>query len=448
MFDTAIRNGSLVTPDRVCKANLYITDGKIAAISDQPLPARTDIDATGRLVFPGMLDTHCHLNDPGFTWREDLEHGSAAAAVGGVTTIIDMPLQNEPALSSAAIYAAKEEALKGRGVVDYAFWGALINNLDELEGLNQAGAVAYKAFIGPVSPDYSSIDMGHARRALKIIKKFNGMAGFHCEDYSVIKACEAEAKETGQDTRAGFFTTRPLVAELMATQNILELARESGTRVHICHVSHPDVAEAIRKAKAEGVQVSAETCPHYLVFTEDDLISKGTLFKCAPPLRRAADRDRLWDYVVDGTLSCLGSDHSPCRADEKDETSRGVLGAWGGISGVQTLMQVFFDQAVTRRGLSPCLLARTSAAAAKAFSLSGRKGALEVGLDADIVLLDPQRAWEITTESLQYLNPISAFVGLKGKGLPVCTLVRGVVVAREGRVEAPAGHGSLVRRDV
>ena len=170
-------------------------------------------------------------------------------------------------------------------------------------------------------------------------------------------------------------------------------------------------------------------------------MSCGTVFKCAPPLRTAEARDGLWEYVLDGTLSCIGSDHSPSRPDEKDEAVHGVMGAWGGLSGLQSLVQVMFDQAVTRRGCSPSLLARFAYCAARGFGLDGRKGALGVGLDADAVLIDPGRAWTITAHSLRYLNPFSAFEGLEGVGLPVCTVVRGRVVAREGNVLAPFGHG-------
>ncbi len=447
MYDLLIENGTIVTPEGMYNANVGITNGIIAAILDSGVKAEAKerLNADGKLVFPGIIDPHAHLNDPGYTWREDAEHGSAAAAVGGVTTIVDMPLLNEPALSTAALFDAKKKALGGRMSVDYAFWGALINNLDDYAPMDQKGVVAFKAFTSPAGDGYDSVNYGHIRQALKRIGEFDGLAGFHCEDFSIIKTEEALALAEGRNTRQGFLESRPLIAEIIATQSVIELCRETGTRVHICHVSHPEVAELIRYAIAEGLPLTGETCPHYLTFTEDDLLEKGALFKCAPPLRSAEAREALWEYVLDGTLSCLGSDHSPARADEKDEMLQGFFGTWGGMSGIQHLVQVLFDQGVHKRGFSPCFIAQATAAAADVFSLAPRKGRIAVGADADFVLVDPEASWEITTASLQCLNPISAFVGLKGKGLPVGTIVRGQMVARDGKMVAE-GQGQLITR--
>ena len=450
MFDLLIKNGKVVTADAIFSANVAIRQGKIAAIMDttSACVAEKEIDAEGMYVFPGAIDTHAHLNDPGYTWREDYAHGTAAAAVGGYTTVIDMPMQNKPALTDGKIFDKKLAHVAGNAYVDYCFWGGLVDyNLSELKSLDQKGCVGFKSFIGPVSPDYVTLNIGQAREALMILREFGGRAGFHCEDYSIIKYEEQRAAGKKENTWQDFLDSRPVEAELIATQNIITLAQALQAKVHICHVSHPQVAEVIRKAQAEGVDVTAETCGHYLTFTEADVLEKGSLFKCAPPLRSQADVDALWEYVVDGTLSCVGSDHSPCEQSEKSEEQHGIFGAWGGLSSIQSTVQTVFSEGVSKRGYSPTLLAKAfSEGPAKAFGIYGKKGAIQIGFDADLILVDPEADWEITAESLQYVNKISAFVGLKGKGLPVCTIVRGTVVAQDGRIVGEKGYGNFVEK--
>ncbi len=450
MYDVLIKNGKVVTSEDILEANVAVKDGKIAAVSawgEEP-EAKEVIDAAGKYVFPGAIDSHAHLNDPGYNWREDYAHGTAAAAVGGLTTIVDMPLQNEPAMTDGKIMDAKEAHVSPNAYVDYCFWGGLTDyNFDSLKELDEKGCVAFKSFIGPVSPDYVSLSYGQAREALQIIKSFDGRAGFHCEDYSIIKWEEARAKKEGRNTWRDFLDSRPVVSELIATQAIIDLARDTGCKVHICHVSHPDVAEAIAQAQAEGIDVTAETCSHYLCMTEDDVLEKGPICKCAPPLRTADAVEEMWEYVDAGVLSCVGSDHSPCADYEKNDPDN-VFDVWGGISGIQNVMQVVYSEGVVKRGYDPTLLARAlSEGPAKAFGIYGKKGAIQVGFDADLVILDPDKEWEITPESLYYVNKISAFVGMKGKGLPVCTLVRGKVVAKDCKpVEEMKGYGELVKK--
>lgn len=450
MFDLVVKNGQVVTAERIYKASICIKDGKIASLvsPEVEVDAIKVIDAKGNYVFPGAIDTHAHLNDPGYTWREDYAHGTAAAAVGGITTVIDMPLQNEPALTDGKIFDDKINTVSQNAYVDYSFWGGLVDyNLESLVELDEKGCVAFKSFIGPVSPDYVSLTMGQAREALQILKTVDARAGFHCEDYSIIKWEEKRAMKKDKHTWEDFLNSRPLIAEVMATKNIIDLAKEVGAKVHICHVSHPDVAEIIQKAQQEGVDVTGETCSHYLTFTRDDVVKNGSLFKCAPPLRERDAVEKMWEYVENGTLSCLSSDHSPCALEEKDEETHGVFGAWGGISGIQNVMQVTYSEGVVNRGYSPTILARSlSEGPAKAFNLYGRKGAIEVGFDADMVILDPEKEWEITPDSLHYVNKISAFVGLKGKGLPICTILRGEVVAENNVVVGQKGFGRLVKK--
>jgi allantoinase len=293
--------------------------------------ARVEVDAATMLVFPGAVDCHAHLNDPGFEWREDFSHGTAAAAAGGVTTVIDMPLQITPALTTAAILENKLRVVAPKAIVDFAFLGGLVDtNIDALEGLREAGVVGLKAFMGPVSPDYSTIDLALARRALEITAEWGLVVAFHCEDYHTIKRCERLMMQQGRNDWKAYLESRPLAAEIDSVRNVIRLAEQTGARVHICHVSHPDVAEEIKQAQNRAVNVSCETCMHYLVYNEHDLLTRGSLYKCAPPLRKAGASEGLWEYVIDGTIACIASDHSPCAPEEKREQVKNNWELWGG----------------------------------------------------------------------------------------------------------------------
>ena len=231
MYDLLVKNGRIVTAQAVTEGNIGIKDGRIAALLEagQEPEAAKVIDAKGKYVFPGAIDTHAHLNDPGYEWREDYEHGTAAAAMGGYTTIIDMPLQNEPAMTNAAIFDRKVEKVDCNAYTDYCFWGGLVpDNFDELEGLHEKGCVAFKSFIGPVSPDYSSLNYGQAYEAMERIKEFGGRAGFHCEDFSMIKWQEARMKREGRMDWQGFLDSRPVIAEMVANVDMIEIATATG----------------------------------------------------------------------------------------------------------------------------------------------------------------------------------------------------------------------------
>lgn len=456
MYDLILKNGKIVLSDAMFDGTIAVKNGKIAAILDHEsdLTATQVIDVKGNYIFPGAIDTHAHLNDPGYEWREDYEHGTAAAAVGGYTTIIDMPLQNEPALTNSVIFDKKIQKVSPNAYVDFCFWGGLVpTNFDDLEGLNEKGCIAFKSFIGPVSPDYASLNYGQTYEAMQRIQKFDGRAGFHCEDFSTIKWQEQRMKNEGRLDWQGFLDSRPLIAEMLATVDIIELAKATGCKAHICHVSHPAVAERIKEAQQQGYDITAETCAHYLCFTEQDVLDKGALFKCAPPLRSQADVDKLWEYVADGTFSGIASDHSPCTYAEKHTEILGqkinnVFDVWGGISGIQSCFQVSFYEGCVKRGLSPTVLANAMAKLpAKAFGIYGQKGDIRVGFDADFTIVDPNQAWEITPETLHYVNKMSAYVGKKGIGLPVCTIVRGRVIAENGQLTDSKGFGKLITKE-
>lgn len=449
MFRLALINARIVDENDVYSGNIYVENDRISAIT---LPsviyeAEETIDLEGKLVFPGLVDTHSHLGDPSRAKVETVRQSTTAAAVGGFTTVIDMP-NNEPCILNAERFAQKLAHTQAESMVDFALYGALVkDNQDRLAGLDQAGAIAFKSFLSCGGGDFTPPTMYEARLALQEIAKFDGLAAFHCEDTTINEGL-LDAMIAGKvDSRQAFLDSRPLVAEIIATRSMVELARETGCRLQVCHISHPKVAQIIQEARNEGVDVTGETCVHYLVFSEQDLLEKGCFYKCAPPLRSPEARDEMWKYVENGVLSCVASDHSPGLPEERDDSLRPVYQLFNGISGIQTVLQTFYDRAVNVRGNSPSLIARRMAAdPARRFGLYGRKGAIKPGFDADFVVLDPEREWEITPESLHYVQKFSAFCGLTGKGLPVLTIQRGNIIARDGQPAAEPGHAQFLRR--
>ncbi|WHH60571.1 allantoinase AllB [Petroclostridium sp. X23] len=450
MYDLLITNGKLVTHDRIFEADIAIKDGKYAAFLTvgEKAEAKEVIDAKGNFVFPGIIDCHAHLNEPGFTWREDFATGSRAAAVGGTTMLIDMPLNNEPPLTNKEVFDLKYGLISKKAVVDYSLWGGLVDyNLKDLVGLNECGVAAFKAFVCPMGDStFTAVNLGHIKEALEILKPYGTICGFHCEEYGLVQELEKKAKDEGRNTVKDFLDAHSVLVEYVATKNMLDMARATGGKVHICHVSHPEVAQIIKEAIHEGLPVTAETCPHYLGFTEELVYEKGAPAKCTPPLRTKDAVEKLWEYVLDGTLSCIGSDHSPADEKEKDNTKNTIWSAWGGLNSIQFLLPMMFDMAVHQRGYSPTLLAKTlDYNPAKIFNLYGRKGAFEIGFDGDIVILDPNKDWEISKETLLTMNKVSAFEGVKGKGFPTHTIVRGKVVAQDGMFKDEFGYGEFIK---
>lgn len=452
MYDLLIKNANIVTCNSVTLGNISVSNGKIKGVyfNNETVAAKQTLDLDGKYLFPGFIDCHVHFDEPGYTLREDFKHGTAAAAIGGITTVIDMPLNNKPPVSNKDIFKNKYDLVKEKAFIDYGFWGALVNyNMVELDGLNESGALAFKSFLCDAGKDYTSLDLREVEKALLTLKKFNGLAGFHCEDYDMIKKLQEEKLSQDKVSAKDYLDSRPLEAELIATKNVIALAEKTHSRIHICHVSHPLVAEEIRKAKAKGINVTGETCTHYLMFTGDDLINKGMLFKCSPPLRTKEACDGLWEYICDGTLDCISSDHSPGTIEEKTENHLGAFGAWGGFSGVQTNVQIFFDQLVNHRKLAPSIMARVlSKRPAEIFGIYGIKGDISIDFDADFTVIDQNKSWKISESNLKYLNKISAFVGLEGKGAPVLTIVRGKIIAENGSIVSSPGYGRLIKSNI
>ncbi len=464
MYDLKVKNGRLVSADRVFEADILVKDGKFKAFAEagSEIEAKACIDAGGKYIFPGIIDCHAHMNEPGFDYREDFETGSRAAVSGGCTTLIDMPLNNDPSLLNKDILAKKLACASRHSAIDFALWGGIVGDYDEqpdsvkcniqdLKDLHEGGVAAFKGFTCPNGHLFPTVNLGHIRKALEILKPYGALCGFHCEEYGQVleraKEYKSKSNRTREEKISDFLQVHDVWVEYSATKSVIDMCRATGGRVHICHVSHPMVAQVVKEAIYEGLPVTGETCPHYLAFCDEDLYEKGAPLKCTPPVRERAAAEKLWDYIMDGTLSCVGSDHSPAADEEKDNQSKDIWQAWGGLNAIQYAFPLLFDMVVHKKGLSPCLISKVMGInPAKIFGLYGRKGAFELGFDADMVIVDPDREWKCEQEKLFTKGHISYLNGVSGKGFPVYTLIRGKIVAQDGKYNEDAiGYGQFIK---
>jgi len=412
----AIRGGRVVTDDGEREADLIFEGERIDRVVDPGVgTADEEIDARGLVVFPGVVDAHVHFNEPG---REDWEgwaHGSRGAAAGGVTTVADMPLNSVPVTATRASFMAKRAAAERGSLVDFALWGGLVPGAD-LAALRDLGAVGVKAFLCDSGvPEFPPT-------TLKAIRDAAMLVAVHAEDPRLLRA-HAET----------WAASRPPEAEVAAVSALARL----GVRVHVVHVS------AAAALDVSSPRVTTETCPHYLWFTDDDVERDGALLKCAPPIRGATNRDRLWDAVLGGRVALVASDHSPCTAAMKQ---RDLWSAWGGIAGIQTMLPALVTEGVHRRGLPLSRLASLLAAAPARLLGLARKGRLAAGMDADVALLDLDREWKLETSALQTRSGQSGWVGQSFRGAVVRTIVRGRTIFEDGAFARP-GQARLARRE-
>ncbi|WP_424950810.1 allantoinase AllB [Deinococcus sp.] len=444
MLDLIVRGGQVVTPGGVRRCDLGIEGGVIRALEEELLEAaRAEHDASGLHVLPGLVDAHVHFNEPGRGDWEGLNTGSSALLAGGGTTFGDMPLNSDPPLLDARTFAAKLEAAQAHSHADFAFWGGLTPlNLDCLPELAGAGVLGFKAFMsGSGIPEFPASDEATLREGMRLSAALGLPVAVHAESDALTVRLSAGLNRPGATWR-DYLNSRPVQAELEAISLALELARETGCRLHVVHVSSGAGAALIAQARAEGVDVSAETCPHYLSFTEQDLERLGAALKCAPPLRPREVLDELWAAVVGGDIQTIGSDHSPCPPGLK--TSSNPFEVWGGIAGVQSSLPALLTHG-PRHGLSLTRLAElTASAPARRFGLAG-KGEVGVGFDADLVLVDLDARTELQAADLLNRWPgTSPYLGQTFTGRVVSTWLRGVRAFAGGRID-PAVRGRLIR---
>jgi allantoinase len=427
---------------RGAEQDIGVTDGRIAAMSpDLEGGGREELDARGLLVLPGVVDAHVHLNDPGRADWEGFPTGTRALAAGGSTTAIDMPLNASPPTVDAAAFDAKVAAAAGRLHVDMALWGGIVpGNLEALDELAARGVVGFKAFMSDSGiADFPAVDDDTLGAAMARAAALGRPVAVHAEDDALTRRLAAEAVAAGRRTMRDYRASRPIPAEVGAIERAVVLAEATGCALHVVHVSSGVGVGLVAAARSRGIDVTCETCPHYLVLDEDDADRLGALAKCAPPIRPAAEVEALWERLAAGDVTLVATDHSPAPASMK--TGDDAFSVWGGISGAQTLLALMLDGGLRRGVALGHLVQLLCAAPAARFGLAPAKGALEVGADADLVLVDQGAEVVVERERLLDRHRLSPYVGRRLRGRIVRTILRGETVARDGRiVGAPRGR--------
>lgn len=434
--ELVLRSTRVVTPEGTRAASVAVAAGRIAAVlphdSDPPPGAVTE-DLGDDALLPGLVDTHVHINDPGRTEWEGFRTATRAAAAGGVTTLVDMPLNSLPPTTTVEHLRVKRDVARGAVHVDVGFWGgALPTNLADLRPLHDAGVLGFKSFLSPSGvEEFPALGPGELEAVAAEIAGFGGLLIVHAEDPAHLD----RAPRPDGRRYAGFLASRPRAAENDAVAGLISVSRRRGTRVHVLHLSSSDALPLIAAARADGVRVTAETCPHFLTLTAEEVPDGATEFKCCPPIREAANQDALWSGLAAGTLDCVVSDHSPCTPDLK-VPDFGT--AWGGISSLQLGLPAVWT-AARRRGHTLRDVAHWMAAAPAALAGLHRKGAIAPGRDADFAVLAPEEPFTVDPAALHHRNPGTAYAGKELLGVVRSTWLRGRRIAGPGALAEPTG---------
>ncbi len=433
-YDTVIVNGRIVTPNKILNSQIAIQDGKITALGNNlDKDAAQIIDAAGQLVLPGMVDAHVHINEPGRSDWEDYHTGSQALAAGGTTSMVVMPLNALPARTTAAEFKRHRSIAEGKSYIDFALYGGLVpGNLAEIPKLATAGAAGYKAFMATtgtdIPGDFKNVDDYELYRGMEAIQKTGLRLSLHAENPVLTDRFAAEKIANHQTQIQDYVDSRPPLVEVEAVRRALYFAKMTGCKLHFVHLSTGEAVAEIQKAQDAGQDVTCETCIHYLALDVEDFKKIGPLAKCSPALRTKKVQTELWKKVQAGAVSAITSDHSPAPASMKTNPHNNIFDVWGGISGAQNNVDLLFDIAVTTKRLTIFQFIQLIAAGpAELFGLNS-KGSITIGKDADIIFLDPTKAYTLKKSDLYYKNKISAYEGFQIHNRITRTILRGKTI--------------------
>jgi allantoinase len=438
MAELVVRSQRVVTGGSVRPASIHVSDGKITRVGEWSDAPSDVVDYGDLAIMPGIVDTHVHLNEPGRTEWEGFETATRAAALGGVTTLVDMPLNSIPPTTTREGFAAKRDAARGKVAVDVGFWGGVVpGNQRELAGLVADGVRGFKCFLVDSGvEEFGWVGETELRPAMQILSGLGVPLLVHAEVAGPIDAASAQLEHADPRRYETYLASRPPAAEEQAIKLVTRLCRETNARTHIVHHSAASALPLLREARSEGLPLSAETCPHYLHFTAERIPDGATPFKCAPPIRDAANREELWRALADGVLDFVASDHSPCSPNLKAMEVGDFVRAWGGVSGLQLALPVVWTEA-SGRGHTLVDIARwMSEGPAKLAGLTGKKGAIATGNDADfIVFADDERA-TVTPDKVFHRHKVTPYAGETLRGVVHATYLRGTCVAEGGKAIA------------
>jgi allantoinase len=445
-YDLLFRGGTLVTSEELVAADVGVVDGRVVATGPNlEGHAGEVVDASGFHLFSGFIDAHVHFNEPGREHWEGLSSGSRSLAAGGGTAFLEMPLNAAPPTLDKEGFARKRACAEAKSVLDFALWGGLTPiNLDAMEELADAGVIGFKAFMSRSgTSDFPHSDGNVLRRGMKTAAARGLPVAVHAEDDLMTYTMAEERRRQGKIGWRDYLESRPIEAELRAIRLALELAGETGCDLHIVHVSCPEGIDLIQASRDRGVRVTAETCPHYLLLTDESVGQIGASAKCAPPLRDAVRREELWKRILNGTIDTLGSDHSPSPPEMK--ISDDFFSVWGGISGCQHAFPLALAEWCVRSGLDglPRFSAVSATNVANRFGIGHLKGRIAKGFDADITLVDLHASSKITPEQLFYRHAVSPYIGAELHAVIKGTWVRGNAVYRDERFPSEA-RGKLL----